>query len=101
MNTQNTDFSPAPADEMLNDIQYSKAQQLAKLMLSQGLLSPSEFQALTDINREAFNPLYREILPNTGCYKQPSEFSMNSWKVLKHRDLITMSTSEHIRTGSW
>jgi hypothetical protein len=44
-----------------------------KRIVSRGLLSPSEFQALTDINREAFNPLYREILPNTGCYKQPSE----------------------------
>ena len=33
MNTQNTDFSPAPADEMMNDIRYSKAQQLAKLLL--------------------------------------------------------------------
>lgn len=73
MNTQNTDFSPAPADEMLNDIWYSKAQQIAELTLSRGLLSPAEFQALTDINRDAFNPLYREILPNTGCYKQPSE----------------------------
>lgn len=40
MNTQNTDFSPAPADEMLNDILYSKAQQIAELMLSRGLLSP-------------------------------------------------------------
>ena len=73
MNIQNTDFSPALADEMMNDIRYSKAQQLAKLMLSQGLLSPAEFQALADINREAFNPLYREILPKTGFYKQPSE----------------------------
>ena len=49
MNTQNTDFSPAPADEMLNDIRYSKAQQIAELMLSRGLLSPAEFQALTTI----------------------------------------------------
>ena len=73
MNTQNTDFSPAPADEMLNDIRYSKALQIAELLLSRGLLSPGEFQALTDINREVFNPLYKEILPNTGCYKQPSE----------------------------
>ena len=73
MNTQNTDFSPAPADEMMNDIRHLKTQQIAKLMLSRGLLSPAEFQALTDINREAFNPLFREILPNTGCYKQPSE----------------------------
>jgi len=73
LNTQNTDFSPAPADEMMNDIRHSKTQQIAKLMLSRGLLSPAEFLALTDINREAFNPLYREILPNTGCYKQPSE----------------------------
>ena len=73
MNTQNTEFSPAPADEMMNDIWHSKTQQIAKLMLSRGLLSPAEFLALTDINREAFNPLYREILPNTGCYKQPSE----------------------------
>lgn len=73
MNTQNTDFSPAPADEMMNDIRYSKAQQIAELMLSRGLLSPGEFQVLTDINREVFNPLFKEILPNTGCYKQPSE----------------------------
>ena len=73
MNTQNTDFSLAPADEMMNDIRHSKTQQIAKLMLSRGLLSPAEFLALTDINREAFNPLFREILPNTGCYKQPSE----------------------------
>jgi len=73
LNTQNTDFSPAPADEMMNDIRHSKTQQIAKLMLSRGLLSPAEFLALTDINREAFNPLFREILPNTGCYKQPSE----------------------------
>ena len=73
MNTQNTDFSPAPADEMMNDIRHSKTQQIAKLMLSRGLLSPAEFLALTDINRESFNPLFREILPNTGCYKQPSE----------------------------
>lgn len=73
MNTQNTDFSPAPADEMMNDIRHSKTQQIAKLMLSRGLLSPAEFLALTDINREAFNPLFREILPNTGCYNQPSE----------------------------
>ena len=29
MNTQNTDFSPTTADEMMNDIRYSKAQQLA------------------------------------------------------------------------
>ena len=73
MNTRKTDFSSAPADELLNDIRYSKAQQIAELLLSRGLLSLSEFQALTDINREAFNPLFREILPNTGCYKQPSE----------------------------
>ena len=73
MNTQNTDFSPAPADEMLNDIRYSKAQQLAELMLERGLLSPAEFRALTDINRETFSPLFSEILPDTRCYKQPSE----------------------------
>jgi len=73
MNTQNTDFSPAPADEMLNDIRYSKAQQLAELMLERGLLSPAEFRTLTDINRETLSPLFREILPDTRCYKQPSE----------------------------
>ena len=73
MNTQNTDFSPAPADEMLNDIRYSKAQQLAELMLERGLLYPAEFRTLTDINRETLSPLFREILPDTRCYKQPSE----------------------------
>ena len=29
------------------------------------------------------------------------QINMNSWKVLKHRDHITMSTSERIRTGNW
>ncbi len=74
MNTQNTDFSPAPADEMLNDIRYSKAQQLAELMLERGLLSPAEFRALTDINRETLSPLFREILPDTRCYNTTSAY---------------------------
>ena len=73
MNTQNTDFSLAPADEMPNDIRYSKAQLLAELMHERGLLPPAEFRALTDINRETFSPLFREILPDTGCYGQSSE----------------------------
>ena len=71
MNSQNTNFSPT--DEMQNDIRYSKAQQLAELMLARGLISPAEFQALTDINCETLSPLFKEVLPNTGCYKQPSE----------------------------
>lgn len=33
MNSQNTNFSPTTTDEMLNDIRYSKEQQLNKLML--------------------------------------------------------------------
>lgn len=73
MNSQNTNHSPTTTDEMLNDIRYSKAQQLNELMLELGLISPAEFQALTDINRETLSPLFKEILPNTGCYKQPSE----------------------------
>ena len=32
MNTQNTDFFTAPADEMLNDIRYSKAQQITEFI---------------------------------------------------------------------
>ncbi|WP_211209606.1 hypothetical protein, partial [Succinimonas amylolytica] len=36
-----------------------------------------------------------------GCLVHLRRYNMNSWKVLKHRDHITMSTSEHIRTGSW
>ena len=73
MNSQNTNLSPTTTDEMLNDIRYSKAQQLNELMLVRGLISHAEFQTLTDINRETLSPLFKEILPNTGCYKQPSE----------------------------
>lgn len=45
------------------DLDYQRAQDIAKRMLSDGLISVDEFDKLTAINRETFYPLYAEIMP--------------------------------------
>ena len=47
MNTQNTNFPTAPADdEMLNDIRYSKAQQVAESPLTLTFISKLRYVTL-------------------------------------------------------
>lgn len=52
--------------ELQQDYDYFKAQETAKLMLSAGLISLSEFNKLTQINRETFSPIWAEIMPKIG-----------------------------------
>lgn len=46
-----------------NDLDYRRAQDIAKKMLDDGLISVAEFNKLTAINRETFSPLFAEIMP--------------------------------------
>ena len=50
-------------ERIQGDLDYKMAQQIAKSMLDSGLISSTEFNKLTAINRETFSPLFAEIMP--------------------------------------
>ena len=45
------------------DLDYHRAQDIAKRMLNGNLISLAEFNKLSAINRETFSPLFAEIMP--------------------------------------
>jgi hypothetical protein len=49
--------------ELQRDYDYFKAQETAKSFLDSGLISLSEFNKLTLLNRQTFSPMYVEIMP--------------------------------------
>ncbi len=49
--------------ELQQDYDYFMAQVATNMMLSSGLISLSEFNKLTQINRDTFSPLLVEIMP--------------------------------------
>ena len=51
-------------ERIQGDLDYKRAQAIAKTMLDSGLISVAEFNKLTAINRETFSPLFAEIYPN-------------------------------------
>jgi hypothetical protein len=50
-------------ERIQGDLDYKRAQAIAKTMLDSGLISVAEFNKLTAINRETFSPLFEEIYP--------------------------------------
>lgn len=50
-------------ERIQGDLDYCRAQAIAKKMLDNGLISMTEFNKLNAINREIFSPLFAEIMP--------------------------------------
>ena len=50
-------------ERIQGDLNYKRAQAIAKTMFDSGLISVAEFNKLTAINRETFSPLFAEIMP--------------------------------------
>ena len=50
-------------ERIQGDLNYKRAQAIAKTMLDSGLISVAEFNKLSDINLETFSPLFAEIMP--------------------------------------
>ena len=50
-------------ERIQGDLDYKRAQAIAKTMLDSGLISVAEFNKLSDINLETFSPLFAEIYP--------------------------------------
>lgn len=69
MNTQqknemtNVRSSYFAQERIQGDLDYYRAQTIARKMLNDGLISVDEFNKLTAINRETFSPLFVEIMP--------------------------------------
>ena len=51
-------------ERIQGDLDYKRAQSIAKMMLDSGLISVAEFNKLSDINLKTFSPLFAEIYPN-------------------------------------
>ena len=50
-------------ERIQGDLDYRRAQTIAKKMLDDGLISVAEFNKLTAINRETFSPLFNAENP--------------------------------------
>ena len=50
-------------ERIQGDLDYCRAQAIAKKMLDNGLISMTEFNKLNAINRVTFSPLFAEIMP--------------------------------------
>ncbi len=55
--------NPITQEEIERDINFYKAQKVTDRMLELGLISLSEFNKLTQINRDTFSPFLVEIMP--------------------------------------
>ena len=54
---------PIQQSDIEQDYNYFQAQKVAEHMLTLGLISLSEFNNLTQINRETFSPFLAKIMP--------------------------------------
>lgn len=58
-----TSPKPIQQSDIEQDYNFLQAQKISKRMLKLGLISLSEFNKLTEINRKTFSPFWVEIMP--------------------------------------
>ena len=51
-----------------NEFDYYRSQKILETLLSVGLISLSEFNKITELNRQYFSPFLAEIMPSVRCY---------------------------------
>ena len=54
---------PVPQEQMQREVDYVRAQQILTAMMNCGLISLSEFNKITDLNRKTFSPALAQIMP--------------------------------------
>ncbi len=59
----NYEKKPVPQEQMQREVDYVRAQQILTSMLEKGLITLSEFNKITELNRKTFSPLFAEIMP--------------------------------------
>lgn len=53
---------PVLQEQLQHEVDYVRAQQILTAMMNCGLISLSEFNKITDLNRKTFSPLLAEIM---------------------------------------
>jgi hypothetical protein len=59
----NYEKKPVPQEQMQREVDYVRAQQILTSMLEKDLITLSEFNKITELNRKTFSPLLAEIMP--------------------------------------
>ena len=59
----NYEKTPVSQEQLQREADYMRAQQMLKSILDCGLISLSEFNKITELNRKTFSPLLAEIMP--------------------------------------
>lgn len=62
-----------PQEQLRREVDYVRAQQILEAMLDRELISLSEFDKITALNRESFSPMLGGIMPSNRCYNSHSE----------------------------
>ena len=58
-----SDKKLVPQAQMQREVDYVRAQHILTAMMNCGLISLSEFNKITELNRKTFSPLLAEIMP--------------------------------------
>jgi hypothetical protein len=59
----NYEKKAVPQEQLQCEVDYVRAQQILTSMLEKELISLSEFNKITELNRKTFSPLLAEIMP--------------------------------------
>jgi len=62
-NADNPDRKLIPEEQLQREVDYYRAQRILDYMLQKGLISLSEFNKITAVNRQVFSPALAEIMP--------------------------------------
>lgn len=54
---------PISQEQLQHELDYIRAQRILKAMLEKGLISSSEFNKITALNRQSFTPALAQIMP--------------------------------------
>jgi len=54
---------PIPQEQLQREVDYVRAQRIIDSMLQNGLISLSEFNKITSLNRKSFSPALAQIMP--------------------------------------
>jgi len=59
----NHEKKPVSQEQLQREVDYIRAQRTLESMLQNGLISLSEFNKITALNRESFSPALAQIMP--------------------------------------
>lgn len=61
----NYEKKPVPQEQLQREVDYVRAQRILSFMLQNGLISLSEFNKITSLNRKSFSPALAQIMPES------------------------------------